>query len=431
MQLREVEKLKLSSREKIMVGGLAVIVAAYSIYNFVFMPKLSELKAQKERYEANIEFKSSLSSSISHKDSLSKRAEAINLVNREIQRAIPQCVHQEEVIVYLENVFKDNNINTSSITFADTGTQQDDTKAKEEGYSVEQIMSEYDKFLSEGKKIELKKYLSNPNSDEEEESGESKNEGSDKEKKSIVDALTVDISFSGSYSDLKNALLEIEQSMRKVLIKSVAMNNTEQSIMGTMTLEFPYYYENESQAEIEWNIVSSYGNSDPFMTGRLSLLNSSFASESKGQNTQGPSEEKLPVQSDFYMVLKPASSDMPTVTMGKSPYRHTAVYDDINEFANLKLVVKQDKGKYMYRYENSISSYPAGGGFEEMNVSGESITLTAYSMSRLNASDSSGAVLKIENNTDKQLQVIISRDDKTNPRLKVVPVKGKVMTTSL
>lgn len=260
MQLREVDILKLSSREKIMVGGLAAIVAAYAIYNFIFMPRLIELREQKERYESNLKLKSSLNSEIAQKDSLSKRVEALKLANREIQQAIPQLAHQEQIIVYIKNTFKDSSIKTSSISFSDTSDETEKPRVTEETYSVEQVMAEYDKFLQEGKKIDIQEYSLDKKSGE-----------ADKER--FVDAMGVKISFSGNYADLKKALLEMEKSTRKIIIKSVAIKNTERNIEGTIELEFPYYYENGQQAEIEWDIKSNYGNSDPFMTGRLSLLN--------------------------------------------------------------------------------------------------------------------------------------------------------------
>ncbi|AHM56929.1 hypothetical protein EAL2_c16340 [Peptoclostridium acidaminophilum DSM 3953] len=293
--------MKLSSREKIMVGGLAVIVAAYSIYNFIFMPKLIELREQKERYESNLKLKSSLNSEIEQKDNLSKRVEALKLANREIQQAIPQLAHQEQIIVYIENIFKDSDIKTSSISFSDTSDETEKSGVREETYSVEQVMAEYDKFLQEGEKIDLQEYSLDKKSGEAE-ADKVKNDDdkkSEKEEDRFVDAMGVKISFSGNYADLKKALLEMEKSARKVIIKSVAINNTEQNIEGTIELEFPYYYENEQKAEIEWNIKSNYGNSDPFMTGRLSLLNYSRGSGSNNQSSKSSSEDKLLEQSDF------------------------------------------------------------------------------------------------------------------------------------
>lgn len=299
MQLWEVGILKLSSREKIMVGGLAAIVAAYAIYNFIFMPRLIELREQKERYESNLKLKSSLNSEIAQKDSLSKRVEALKLANREIQQAIPQLAHQEQIIVYIEKIFKDSSIKTSSISFSDTSDGTEKPRVTEETYSVEQVMAEYDKFLQEGKKIDIQEYSLDKKSGETDKVKNDDDEKSEKEEDRFVDAMGVKISFSGNYADLKKALLEMEKSTRKIIIKSVAIKNTERNIEGTIELEFPYYYENGQQAEIEWNIKSNYGNSDPFMTGRLSLLNYSRGSGSNSQSSKSSSEGKLLEQSDF------------------------------------------------------------------------------------------------------------------------------------
>ena len=104
-----------------------------------------------------------------------------------------------------------------------------------------------------------------------------------------------------------------------------------------------------------------------------------------------------------------------------------------NNKEEAEIELKKVDGKYYYKYKylDSSKSYPAdynGKGMEFSPIS-ESIIISINSEARVNADDKSELQLNIVNGTDKIVQVNITGDDKTNPRVTVAGDSNKVKVT--
>ena len=406
-----------------MLSGLAVAAAAYFTYMNIFVPKIDEFNLQKKALSGNTQIKSNLDRGMVESEQLEEKVKAMQLIVEEIDQSLPNCIHQENVILYMRDVFARNNIEVASLGFSEPGEVLD----MDENVSVEQAIEDYMKYLEKGDKIKIREY-SLFGEDENSDSGE---DGEEEQPKAYT-SMGVNVSFSGMYSDLKNMLKEIEQNRKKIIIKSIALNNTAENITGSISLEFPFYPDGNNTENKQWDIETEYGNIEPFATGRLNILEGTAASRSTPVPVKKDDTPAVSVESDFYIVLKPISSDMPTVTMGKSPYRYTAVYEDANMFKEANIHIKKEGEAYMFRYDTSSYSYPAAEGeFEQMKPLGQDIVINVYSMIRLNEADSSGLVLNVYNDTDKAVKIYVSGDDASNPRFKVNTKSGIVESKAM
>ncbi len=406
-----------------MLSGLAVAAAAYFTYMNIFVPKMDAFDLQKKALSGNTQIKSNLDRGMVESEQLEEKVKAMQLVVEEIDQSLPNYIHQENVILYIRDVFARNNIEVASVGFSEPGEVLD----PDENVSVEQAIEDYMKYLEKGDKIKIREY-SLLGEDEKSSGGE---DGEEEQLKAYA-SMGVNVSFSGMYSDLKNMLKEIEQNRKKIIIKSIALNNTAENITGSISLEFPFYPDGNNTENTQWDIESEYGNIEPFVTGRLNILEGTAASSSTPVPVKKDETPAVSVESDFYIVLKPISSDMPTVTMGKSPYRYTAVYEDSNMFKEANIHIKKEGEAYMFRYNTSSYSYPAAEGeFEQMKPMGQDIVINVYSMIRLNEADSSGLVLNVYNDTDKAVKIYVSGDDASNPRFKVNTKSGVVESKAM
>ncbi|KDR93818.1 hypothetical protein SAMN02745945_01013 [Peptoclostridium litorale DSM 5388] len=418
--------MNLSKREKIMVMGLAVFTALYFTYNNVYKPKIEQWQTQKKALSGNEQIKEKLDRNMLNKEELEAKVEAMRLVVDELNQALPHEVYQENSILYIDDVFSKNNLEILTVDFVEPGEE----KGEVESGSLEDAIEDYMKYLDKGNKIDVKKYEMLGKEEKLEEKEDEDGEEGEEEKPYLF--LEATISFSGKYEDLKKVLEEIEQNRKKIIIKSLGVVNTPMDIGGKITLQFPFYPDGRKGENGDWSIASEYGNIDPFSTGRLSILNQNKR-KTDAVSSERESTPAVSVDSDFYVVLKPISSDMPTVTMGKSPYRYTAVYEDSNSFKEAKIYIKKEGGEYMFRYETSSHGYPSASKeeYEKLQLFGDDIVIKVFSMARLNEKDSSGLVLNVYNETDKPVKVYVTGDDASKPRFRAVPKKGTVNTQKL
>lgn len=126
---------------------------------------------------------------------------------------------------------------------------------------------------------------------------------------------------------------------------------------------------------------------------------------------------------DFIASIKSINSDLPTIMIGKAndSLRNTYAYADSNSKENVEMVLTQDGDKYYYKYKTSMDNFPVnydGLGAEFIPTS-KNIVISVLSESRVTSNDLSEIKLKITNKTDRLVNVDISGEDKSNPRVSI------------
>lgn len=208
-----------------------------------------------------------------------------------------------------------------------------------------------------------------------------------------------------------------------------------------MNLEFygiPKISERDSEY-LQWNMNGSYGKEVPFLIQKPEVIaqqssdNESSSNISQNNNVASNANAQQNEKSDFDVIVKSITSDLPTVIIGKHDKQDTYINTVKNNKEEAEIELKKVDGRYYYKYKylDSSKSYPVdynGKGVEFSPVS-ESIIISINSEARVNADDKSELQLNIVNGTDKIVQVNIMGDDKTNPRVTVAGDSNKVKVT--
>lgn len=401
--------MKLSKREKVLVSILMLAIIVYLGYQFVPFEKVFKLSALEEEYSQKKSTYDSMSQNIILKTNYEKKvqelSDEINSIN------MLSNLDQEKIIVFLNKYLANNKIDANNISFTDATVAPIDVTVENKGVreksSFENIMDTInDSSISAAN-----------NNEGETDTNQSTSEETNKDVMT-VNSISVNVAFESSYSDMLKFIDSIQNNPINIAITNVnTLSPTGDVIQGTMTLDFysipkldGFVEENKDWI---WDDLIQSGKSNPFLLeGGAAFVNSTSNSY------------------DFYMSLKPESSDLPTVILGRADdkTRITYVYADSNTMENVELQFKKDNSKYYYKYSTKNSSFPSNGEWLDFTPAGSSICVKIFSSQRNSKVDSAGANISVVNTSGLKVKFEIEDDDKTNPRVNFKDPKSVVVT---
>lgn len=165
---------------------------------------------------------------------------------------------------------------------------------------------------------------------------------------------------------------------------------------------------------------------------KTTVNNSNIPVQGSNLDSATNNAENVPAQMqyDFFMTVKPITSDLPTVIIGRSqdPERKTYIYADNPGFEDAEIQLIKESGKYYYRYKNKTQSSPRNyeGDMISFQPAGSILGLSVVSSVRKGDNDGSGVNLSIINKTDLKLNVKIDYDDVKKPRVNIVNKVGDI-----
>ncbi|CAH2214670.1 hypothetical protein [Tepidibacter aestuarii] len=408
--------MKLTTREKIMliVLGLILIIGGY--YKFILSPQLTKLDNIKQEVIDKKAEVQRVKLEISENSPVYKEFKIINAKIKSMTKPLFPSINQEKIIVILDDMLGKSNIEGNSISFSDIDVNEIDVKKaekKDKDYLIKNLSEEY-----KGNKKEKKDEASKENQEDLE---ENKNE---------TEKMTATISYKGKYKDLITFLEHIETYEKKILINNISIskskkNNTdedgivteENSITGSIALDFysvPKIHEQDEEY-LKWDFDNGYGKGNPFVP---------FS----GYHEYN--ENNRVINNDFIMTVKPISSDLPTVIMGRAMDKlgRSYVYADNQNFEDVEFQLIQVDKKYYYKYKTQGESYPKDyeNNMIEFDPHGTAVNIKIISNKRNSEEDTSGINLSLINKTNLKLNVNIDYEDDKNPRVKVVNKLGNV-----
>ncbi len=404
--------MKLSKREKTLLTILLTVAAVFVFYSYMLTPqmnKLAELKLRLAEQEQNREY---VQIQMSPNNKVYSDYKAFNAsIELMTQKLFPYII-QEKIILYVEDMLKSSGVQASTIAYSQPSLKQP-------GDEVEAIKTEIDP--------EIKRILDEITGKKNEE--EKKSEEKSAEGGYTLEHMSVTMNIQGTYESITRLLNKIEYFDKKILISSLNLVAAENTLAGIIVLDFYAVPKLKilNDSYLEWESLFEKGKDNPFIAfeGYVAAVNTPSTDASGQENATGAVQ---PV-SDFLLVARPFSSDLPTVILGdaKDKSNKSYIYADSPNHVDIEVQVIKSEGKYFYRYKTNNSSYPTN--YEEASEfkpAGGAIEFKILSYKRNAKEDVNGVNLTIINNTDLAVNVYIENDDTARPRVNIAKLQGNI-----
>lgn len=416
--------MRISNKEKIMLCILGIIIVGFGYHKYVYSVQMTKIK---EKTQQSNQIEQKYNTTMATINSMEDRKSDVKILKAKISdESLPfyPVISEEHIILELDTLLNESGLK-GGIKFDPIVSDVVEASKKENvslaESSLQGIVEKYDNVVGTESKQEKKSVSNtsnesktettsdNTNKDESNLNNSEQSNNSKEKKNSTVHYLKCVVNFQGNYDELNTFLNKVRTNEKKIVVNSIKMDqDTLDGISGIMNLEIYAIpkINDELESYLKWDLNNTYGKSVPFSTGAAS------------GNVQAEKDT-----TDFVASVKSINSDLPTIMIGKAndDLRTTYAYADNNGKEDVEMILTQDGDKYYYKYKTSKGSFPANynGLGAEFVPKSENIVLNVLSESRVNANDNSGVRLKIVNKTDKLVNVDISGEDKTNPRVVV------------
>ncbi|EDT27463.1 hypothetical protein [Clostridium perfringens] len=400
--------MKINKREKTLLFVLALGVVGFGYYKVVWDYQYNKLKDLKSK---ELKVKEEYNHDVKMVNSTEPNKEEINIFNSEIQNLTSgfySNISQPNIILELNNLMNDANVkgtmNFSEIKTMPVMDKQDgDSSSKSEDdenpNQIQGIVNDYNNITDK-----------------------KKNEGGkDKKSEEIynLSQMTVSLSVNGTYDNVMKFMKSIEENPKHINILNFNLSaQTDGNVSANMNIQLVAIPKIDASKEEFITADEKYGKENPFSGASV-----------VGTGTIENELENSKVKNDFLMTVRPINSDLPTIVLGKSDDKDKKTYlnNDENSVSNIEMYISGDNGKYYYKYKVEGKSYPTKfeGNGEEFKPNGNDINFEIFSEKRVNKDDKSGANIKIVNSSDKEVNLIINKDDEKSPRVNVT-TDGKV-----
>ncbi|HAT4139111.1 TPA: hypothetical protein I9Z78_001660 [Clostridium perfringens] len=400
--------MKINKREKTLLFVLALGVVGFGYYKVVWDYQYNKLKDLKSK---ELKVKQEYNDDVKMVNSIEPNKEEINIFNSEIQNLTSgfySNISQPNIILELNNLMNDTNVK-GTMSFSEIKTmpvmdkQEGDSSSKSENdenkNQIQGIVNDYnnitDKKKNEDKKNKKQEEIYNLNQ------------------------MTVSLSVNGTYDNVMKFMKSIEENPKHINILNFNLSaQTDGNVSANMNIQLVAIPKIDASKEEFTTADDKYGKENPFSGASVA-----------GTGTIENELENSKVKNDFLMTVRPINSDLPTIVLGKSGDKDKKTYlnNDENSVSNIEMYISGDNGKYYYKYKVEGKSYPTKfeSNGEEFKPNGNDINFEIFSEKRVNKDDKSGANIKIVNSSDKEVNLIINKDDEKSPRVNVT-TDGKV-----
>ncbi|MDM0466982.1 hypothetical protein QTH11_10980 [Clostridium perfringens] len=400
--------MKINKREKTLLFVLALGVVGFGYYKVVWDYQYNKLKDLKSK---ELKVKEEYNHDVKMVDSIEPNKEEINIFNSEIQNLTAgfySNISQPNIILELNNLMNDADVK-GTMSFSEIKTmpvmekQEGDSSSKSEDdenkNQIQGIVNDYNN-ITDKKKNE---------------------DGKDKKPEEIynLNQMTVSLSLNGTYDNVMKFMKSIEENPKHINILNFNLSaQTDGNVSANMNIQLVAIPKIDASKEEFTTADEKYGKENPF-SGANAVRTGTIENEL----------ENSKVKNDFLMTVRPINSDLPTIVLGKADDKDKKTYlnNDENSVSNIEMYISGDNGKYYYKYKVEGKSYPTKfeGNGEEFKPNGNDINFEIFSEKRVNNDDKSGANIKVVNSSDKEVNLIINKDDEKSPRVNVT-TEGKV-----
>jgi type IV pilus assembly protein PilO len=401
--------MKLTNREKKLLTFLAILLFGFVYYQFVYTPQAERI-TQKSNELAVLNKKANiLKEQVISDKALEEKYKVINSKDLLASARFFPFMMQEKIITILDDMINETGLKVSSISFSkpEIGEIQNERNIEEQPSTL--LSETVGAYFGENSTIATSTEIYNTNTSEE---------------KPKIEKMNATINFEGSYDQLTDFIKEIEDFDKKILIESISLAGEKErgeDVLGNMILNFYAIPKMQIEEEyFKWEYEAEYGKNNLFIPiDGYNPLKTTVNEITKKKNDY-----------DFLMTVKPISSDLPTVFLGKSmdTQMKTYIYADNPNFEDVEFQIIQEKDHYYYKYKTSAESYPEDYQTKKapFTPKGKQTTLNIITHKRNSDEDHSGVNLFLINQSDLKLNVQIKYDDPKKTRVNVMKKVGDI-----
>lgn len=406
----------LSKKDFVLLTLLLIGLEGYGLYHYFLSPKWQELNSLQTRYTAEQLIAANFEKDMAQKDQYLENLKLLDYKFGALTKVIPHEIPQEEIILILNKLAKDraleiNGISLSTISFV---SKQDYIAGKTSSSQTQDTPK-----------------LSTPTSlppDSQTTPGSPSNNTENKAvpaKPKLVNDMVlvedVDISFSGGYGALYNFMSDLEQSVRKIIVKEVSMTRAGGDLLkGQLKIQYVGYVTPDDKSTFSLDTLDVTGKDSPFQAYQGFEDNASAAIVSSSVQGQAPVKTSNP---DFYLLLSTYDDNAPKIIFGDYTKNGTELYSNANANVKGKLTVSGDQDNMTYSYSLDGATQTKHGRL--LVVEGK-LRLEVISHARKNEQDKVSLTLDVDNKTNYPLEITVVSDDKQAPRFNLGTQLGSV-----
>jgi len=390
--------MKLTNREKTMLMLLGLMALLALVYFGIIKSQLDyseRIEKQAVEYAKDIE---SAKLKVNIKNPVYKEYKFINAKTQDLLSRYYPSIIQEKIILMLDEKIKASGIKVDTISF------------------TEPVVTS----------------INNTETNDQSQASESKQSENVAEALAPLESMTSSLSFEGTYSQFYSFISLIELEDRSIGISNLKIaSNGIDTIAGDIQITLyaiskPIQFEQDADY-LDWGITGQYGKYNPF--GFVQGFN---PVEIAPTSLPGiPVKDAVDAENtDFFISLRPITSDLPSITIGKldDTNRDTYIYADNIGYEDIELQILQDGEKFYYGYKTQSYSYPSGYGkdFIEFTPVGDELKVIVMSTVRNKEKDLNGATLSVINRTERPFKIHVRNDDTSLPRLRLTKLGDNV-----
>lgn len=425
--------MKISNREKAMLLALGIFVIGILYYQFGYTT-LAKMAEEKTTIKNDIQEK--YDNAMNTINSMEAQKSKVKMLHAKIDaesEPFYPTISQEHIILEIDKLIEDSGLE-GGMTFEakevkgveslkksekDKDLEESSLQDDADNYNYKYGESKDDKDIVNEKNNEKEVTKTNKESAKSgtgntSNSSESSSSKATKDAKSdeanTITQIKVNVDFNGSYENVVKFLKALGEYNKKIPIYTINMSEKSlEEVKGSVNMivySIPKI-DGEMSEYLKWKLNNTYGKSQPFN------VDSSVGTGIKSDTDV----------SDFMVQVKPVSSELPTIMIGKANdiLRTTYAYGDGDNEQNVEMIFTKKDDKYYYKYKTASDKIPIdyNDPGNEFVPNSENIVLSVSSENRLTSNDKAGLKLKIVNDTDKLVKVNKSGDDVEDPRVSI------------
>lgn len=398
--------MKITKKEKTLLFVLALGILGFGYYKLVWDYQYSELKSLESKKQST---EKEYEDDVKMVQSMEPNKEEINIFNTEINNLTARfysSIEQPNIILELNNLMNNANVK-GTMSFSEvkalpvvqkSDKQSNNENGEENQNQIQGIVNDYNNIVDDKKQ-----------------------ETSSKKQEEIynLNQMTISLSVNGTYDDIMNFMNALDENPKHINILNFNLSaQTDGKVSANINIQLIAIPKIDATTEEFITADDKYGKENPFSGASVA---GSATLESQLENSK--------TKNDFLMTVRPINSDLPTIVLGKAEDKNKTSYlsNDENDVTNVEMYITEKDGKYYYKYKVGSKTYPAdfSGDGEEFKPNGNDINFEIFSEKRGNNDDKSGVNIKIVNSSDKNVNLVVDKDDTSNPRVNVT-TEGKV-----